>query len=103
MPFTIIFAASSQRRYQPLDETRRAEHASIQPDEIGLELERQEVRRLLNQLKEDQRSVLILRFLVGLSSAETAAAMGKSDGAVRVLQHRALKALRERLAASQED
>ncbi len=51
----------------------------------------------LEQMREDYRDVLLLRFVSGLSSEETARAMGRSSGAVRVLQHRALKALRKRL------
>jgi RNA polymerase sigma-70 factor (ECF subfamily) len=35
----------------------------------------------------------VLRFLQGLSVAETAAAMGKKDGAVKALQHRAVRRL----------
>jgi DNA-directed RNA polymerase specialized sigma24 family protein len=38
-----------------------------------------------------------LRFLSDMSPEDTALAMGRSAGAVRVLQHRALAALRERL------
>jgi len=41
----------------------------------------------------EQRECLTLRFLQGLSVAETAAAMGKSEGAVKALQFRAVRAL----------
>lgn len=56
--------------------------------------ERSELRQYLAQLREDYRSVLVLRFLGELSPEETAQVMGRSPGAVRVLQHRALSALR---------
>lgn len=59
--------------------------------------ERQDMRRLLDQLQEDYRTVLLLRFLSGLDPEETAVVMGRSPGAVRVLQHRALTALRKLL------
>lgn len=59
--------------------------------------ERQQVVRLLGRLREDYRTVLVLRFLNELSPEETAAAMRRSPGAVRVLQHRALAALRKLL------
>jgi len=58
-------------------------------------VERREIHHLLNQLREDYRTVLTLRFISGLSPEETANSMGKSTGAVRVLQHRALAALRK--------
>ena len=60
-------------------------------------LERQEMHRLLDQLQEDYRTVTLLRFFSGLSPEETALVMGRSPGAVRVLQHRALTALRKLL------
>lgn len=58
-----------------------------------------EVARLLAELTPDQRSVLALRVVADLSVEETAAALGKTPGAVRVLQHRAITALRRSLAA----
>ena len=47
------------------------------------------------QLTEAQREVISLRFAGGLSVAETAGAMGKSEGAAKVLQHDALVKLRK--------
>ncbi len=52
------------------------------------------VRRLCRQLAPDQRDVLLLRMAAGMSLEETAAALGKSVGAVKALQHRAVDALR---------
>lgn len=57
-------------------------------------LEHQEVREVLDQLRDDYRTVLVLRFLSELTPDETAQVMGRSPGAIRVLQHRALTALR---------
>ncbi len=56
-----------------------------------------ELLESLAQLREEYRLVLVLRFLNGLSPQETARALKRSEGAVRVLQHRALLALRKRL------
>lgn len=58
------------------------------------------VRALLNTLPSTQREVLLLRVIVGLSAAETAMALSLTAGSVRVLQHRAITALRNRLAAT---
>jgi RNA polymerase sigma-70 factor (ECF subfamily) len=63
-------------------------------------LEHQELRRILDTMREDYRMVLVLRFLSELSPEETAQVMGRSTGAVRVLQHRALSALRSILEGS---
>jgi len=72
-----------------------------QPDPaeiVSSGVEHKELRLLLAQLREDYRTVLSLRFLAELSSQETAHAMEKSSGAIRVLQHRALTALRKLMA-----
>ena len=63
-------------------------------------LEHQQLRAMLTELREDYRTVLVLRFLSELSPEETAHAMGRSAGAVRVLQHRALAALRSMMKSA---
>jgi RNA polymerase sigma-70 factor (ECF subfamily) len=47
----------------------------------------------VNDLGEEQKECIVLRFLNGLSVAETASVMGKNDGAIKALQHRAVKRL----------
>lgn len=56
-----------------------------------------EVRRALLELSGERQRVLLLRFIDGLSLSEVAAALGKSEAAVAMLQHRALADLRRRL------
>jgi RNA polymerase sigma-70 factor (ECF subfamily) len=53
---------------------------------------------LLDTLPPRQREILVLRLIVGLSAAETAAAVGLTPTAVRVTQHRALAKLRGALS-----
>lgn len=53
------------------------------------------VRGLCERLAPDQRDVLLLRMVAGMSLDETAEALGKSTGAVKALQHRAVAALRQ--------
>ena len=55
--------------------------------------EARRVRRALATLPEDRRQVLVLRFVDGLSAREIGAVLDRSEGAVRVLQHRALREL----------
>jgi len=56
---------------------------------------------LLRQLTPDQAEVVSLRVIVGMSVAETSAVVGKTEGAVRVLCHRGLRTLVDRLDAEQ--
>lgn len=65
-------------------------------------VDHQPIERLLASLSEDQRNVILLRVLGGLTTAETAAAIGKTEGTVRVLQHRALRSLKHRLSVDDE-
>jgi len=55
------------------------------------------LRRALDRLPEDRRQVIVLRFVDGLSAREIGAVIGRSPGAVRVLQHRALRQVAELL------
>lgn len=52
------------------------------------------LRTAINRLTEEQAQVVTLRFLEDLSIAEVAAAMGKTEGAVKALQYRAVMSLR---------
>ena len=47
----------------------------------------------LRQLPPDQREVLLLRMAAGLTAPEVAAALHKTTGAVKALQHRGLASL----------
>src|SRR4051812_10981863 len=55
------------------------------------------VRTMLAGLAPDQRDVVLLRVVADLSIEDTAAALGKRPGAVKALQHRAMRTLRTRL------
>jgi RNA polymerase sigma-70 factor (ECF subfamily) len=55
---------------------------------------------LLSELPADQAEAVALRIVAGLDVARTAELMDRSPGAVRVLTHRGLRTLRERLARS---
>ena len=59
---------------------------------------RDELKRILQgvtQLPDDRREALIMRFALGMDNREIARAMGKTDGATKVLIHRAIKQLEE--------
>jgi RNA polymerase sigma-70 factor (ECF subfamily) len=60
-------------------------------------LARQRLVAALPSLTQDQRQVIHLKFIKGLDNAETARTLGKSVGAIKSLQHRALAALRRTL------
>jgi len=57
-----------------------------------------EVMAGLERLSDDRREALIMRFSLGMSNREIARALGRSDGATKVLIHRSIKQLEEELA-----
>jgi RNA polymerase sigma-70 factor, ECF subfamily len=63
---------------------------------------RDELARILDGVKElpdDRREALIMRFALGMDNREIARAMGRTDGATKVLIHRAIKQLEEIVVA----
>ena len=58
-------------------------------------LERQELMAYIDNLPENQRQVVLLKFIEGLNNEEISQVMGKSQGAIRILQMRALDNLRK--------
>lgn len=58
---------------------------------------RAELLRCVAELGEDQRECIVLRFMQGLSVAETAAIMKRNEGAIKALQHRAVRRLAQLL------
>jgi len=75
-----------------------SERAISSPEQFcEAKLRDEEVWRAVHSLGGDQRQVIILRFVDGLSYPEVAQVLGKSIGAVRVIQYRALSALRRAL------
>ncbi|MDF2533302.1 MAG: polymerase, sigma-24 subunit, subfamily [Clostridia bacterium] len=70
---------------------------AINPAEISVEDsaetsdEKEILQSALNRIREEYRTVVELRILKGYSVAEASKIMNKTEGAIRVLQHRALK------------
>lgn len=61
-----------------------------------------QVRQSLEKLAADEREVVELRFLAGLSLKETAIAVDKTVAAVKALQHRGLAALKMKITTDEE-
>ena len=64
------------------------------PENLNTALELEKLRKIISYLKPDYQDVLIMKFIEDLSHEEIAAAMDKSEGAIRLIQHRALKELK---------
>lgn len=69
---------------------------------INQKLELEGVMRALKFLPDEYQTILIMRYIEDLSPQEIASAIGKTSGAVRVLQHRALRQLKKNIEQSHE-
>lgn len=83
----------SRRRTARLDLVPEPVGAPDPADGLSTADDARRVRRALASLADDRRQVVVLRFVDGLSAREIGAVLGRSEGAVRVLQHRALREL----------
>ncbi len=73
---------------------RDADRATDGPeDAVVAHLTNRELLACVQQLGSEQQECIVLRFIHGLSVAETAEIMGKKDGAIKALQHRAVRRL----------
>lgn len=79
----------------PSDEMPERPDDSLGPEERALlSSDAEWAKKLMANLPENQRELLLLRIAVGLTAEETGQMLGMSPGAVRVAQHRALSRLR---------
>ncbi|MGH8970610.1 MAG: RNA polymerase sigma factor, partial [Actinomycetes bacterium] len=62
-------------------------------DQVVERLQNAELLSAVRELKPEQQECIVLRFLQGLTVAETAEVMRRSEGAVKQLQLRAVRAL----------
>ena len=92
----------SRRRWQPEEEV---------PEPVGMveasaeeqalrSLSDQSMFDLIEELSDEQRQVLILKFVFDFSNVEAATVLDKTEGAVKSLQHRALASLQKHVATS---
>lgn len=73
------------------------EHAQSTESAVLESLDAERLREAVAKLNAEQRECVTLRFMQGLSVSETAAVMGKNDGAIKALQHRAVRKLADLL------
>ena len=96
--------ARARRPYLVEFEAESDPRTSASAEEMATDLMSERgVASLLERLVEDQRDAVLLRIVAGLSLEETAMVMGKSIGAVKQLQRRALDWLRTSVSGDHHD
>ncbi len=87
----------SRKPTVPLDETLPIPGKSNPEHEVEVKIELEKVVHASKRLTQSQQEVISLRFGGGLSIAEVAQTMKKSEGAIKALQHSAIQAIRKNL------
>jgi RNA polymerase sigma-70 factor (ECF subfamily) len=96
---TLLDYRRRQRPRLDLEHAASLRAPAGEPEAHALRTERRaELERLVRLLPPEQQEALLLRFVAGLRGGEAAAVLGRSEGAVRMLVHRAVSALRTQLA-----
>jgi RNA polymerase sigma-70 factor (ECF subfamily) len=95
-----LYRDRSRRPASPIDDTSELMASHTTEDLVE---GRDELSRVLDgvrRLPDDRREALIMRFALGMDNREIARAMGRSDGATKVLIHRAIKQLEDMVDVS---
>ena len=91
------FRDRSRRPQTPLDEAGPVAELHGTAELVEGREELQSILEGVSQLPDDRREALIMRFALGMDNREIARALDRSDGAAKVLIHRAIKQLQEML------
>jgi RNA polymerase sigma-70 factor (ECF subfamily) len=91
------------RRWQPEEEPPEPPGSEEPSAEQGAfeAIGRESMLELIERLSDEQKQVLTLKFVFSFSNREVATILGKTEGAVKSLQHRALVSLQKQLAGPQ--
>jgi len=95
----------ANRRWQPEEEVPEpigSEERSAE-DEAFQAIGRKSMLELIDSLSHEQQQVLTLKFVFNFSNGEAATILGKTEGAVKSLQHRALVSLQKQISSSHEE
>ena len=72
-------------------------------DNLAEKFQLEKVRKAIAELKPDYQDVVIMRFVEDISLKEAAAILKKSEGAIKLIQHRAIKELKKVLGDETTD
>jgi RNA polymerase sigma-70 factor, ECF subfamily len=89
----------AHRRWQPEEEVPEAPGSEEPSAELQAmqTIGRESMLKLIERLSPEQQQVLTLKFVFNFPNAEVAAILGKTEGAIKSLQHRALASLEKQI------
>jgi len=92
----------ANKRWQPEEEVPEPDpgERSAAEEEALESIGRQSMLEMIGKLSHEQQQVLTLKFVFNFSNAEAATILGKTEGAIKSLQHRALASLQRQLESA---
>jgi RNA polymerase sigma-70 factor (ECF subfamily) len=96
-----LYRDRARRPQSPLDDDSPIATMHTTEDLVEGRDELARVLESVTQLPDDRREALIMRFALGMDNREIARALGRSDGATKVLIHRAIKQLEELMTVAE--
>jgi RNA polymerase sigma-70 factor (ECF subfamily) len=88
-----LYRDRSRKPQTALDSVAEPEGVHTTEELVEGREELREILEAVQQLPDDRREALIMRFALGMGNSEIARALGRSDGATKVLIHRAIRQL----------
>ncbi len=92
-----LYRDRSRRPQSPLEAAGEVSDLRDTEQIVEAREELEEVLTKVSQLPDDRREALIMRFALGMDNKEIARALGRSEGATKVLMHRSIKQLEKEL------
>lgn len=90
---------NSRRKEVPLEDYTQQPQRALAPEaSIVGNQEMEDLLKVIRRLPADRQQLLILKFVEGMSNAEVATIMVRSEGAIKSLYHRTLMTLRDELS-----
>jgi RNA polymerase sigma-70 factor, ECF subfamily len=103
-----LYRIAHDRTVDTMRRRRNRQHVPLEawsgtcdgPDStVDVRLDHEELNRVLDDLTDEQRQVIRLRFMADMSVQEVAQTLGRTEGSVKALQHRGIQSLARRLSA----
>jgi RNA polymerase sigma-70 factor (ECF subfamily) len=93
-----LYRDRSRRPQTPIDDTHELSAVHTTEDLVEGRDELARILKAVTVLPDERREALIMRFALGMDNREIARALGKTDGATKVLIHRAIRQLEREVA-----
>ncbi len=85
----------TEKKHFNLESIEEAAASNDLEEKIDQEFELKLIKTAIKELSDEQQSIIIMRFVEGLTNKEIAAALGKSEGSIKTAQHRSLKNIKK--------